>query len=390
LTKETAIWAPLAAALTALVRAGRRRTLVAATMLLPLALWLAFRFTFFGGIGGTYASPHYAPLADSLEVIGWKLTHLHQLLVARDYSVTAGRWLLVDRAARIGSALLVPTVLILWGWRGLRATIDSISAALRERRPPEADNALLVTLWGAMGLAFYFALTLPDLRYGTSAVMFLWPAVIGEIAKHGGRRLLQFGLAGCLALSVVGASHLVIEMNPPPEQSNTSQLFKAVVAMNEALRQVPTGIRQVFVLSAGDDLSDVAPEYVQAFLDVPLEIVRVIDVDWDCKGAGDRIAFDHASRDGIVSLSAMLPDCAQFSFEAAILDSRLLVDGRLRRSETISYDLPEAHPVEHRDIRSQVFDLGRRMTAHIRPQGPARFIIEHAGPDGGLVWFDFP
>lgn len=389
LTKETAIWAPFAGAITVLVQAGRRRALWAAIMLLPVALWLALRFTFFGGLGDTYASPHYTPIAEFLDVTLWKLTHLHQLLVARDYSITGGNWLLIDRAARVGAAIVVTLLVIRWGWRSLRAGIAFLGTALRGSPPPTPDNTALVALWGAMGLAFYFALTLPDLRYGASAAMFLWPAIVGEIVEHK-RMWLRLGIAACFILSVQRASHLLIEMNPPPEGSNTTQLFRDVTAMNAAVRQTPADIQQVFVLSAGDDLSDVRPDYLQAFLGVPVEIVRVIDVDWDCKGADDRIVFGQSARDGVVSLSAVLPDCAQFLFEAAILDSHLLVDGRLYRSEAISYELPEARPIEHREIRSQIFHLGRRMTAHIRPRGPARFIIEHAGADGGLVWFDCP
>jgi len=213
--------------------------------------------------------------------------------------------------------------------------------------------------------------------------------MVDVIVKHR-NRWLRLGIAACVIMSIERASHLLIEMNPPPEASNTTQTFRGVTAMNAALRQVPPGIRQVFVLSVGDDLSDVRPDYLQAFLNVPMEIVRVIDVDWNCVGTSDRIVFDHESRDGVVSLSAMLPDCAQFLFEAAIIDSRSLVDGRLRRSESISYELPEARPIERRELRSQVFDLGRRMTAHIRPMGPARFIIEHSSADGRLDWFDYP
>ena len=389
LTKETAVWAPFAAAITVLIQGGRRRSLWATAMLLPIAGWLALRFAFFGGIGGTYASPHYTPIAGFLDVTVWKLTHLHQLLVARDYAITEGEWLFVDRAARVGTALVITLLVIHWAWRSFRAGIAWLGAALRQGRPAAADNAVLVALWGAMGLAFYFALTLPDLRYGTSAVMFLWPAMIDGIVRRRSA-WLRLGLAACVVLSIERASHLFIEMNPPPEASNTTQLFRAVTAMNSALRQVPPGIQQVFVLSAGDDLSDVGPDYLQAFLGVPFEIVRVIDVDWDCNGAGDRVVFDRSLRDGVVSLSAALPDCAQFLFEAAILDSRSLVGGRLTRSTSISYELPQARPLERREIRSQIFDLGRRMTAHIRPRGPARFIIEHAGGDGGLVWFDYP
>jgi hypothetical protein len=388
LTKETAVWAPLAAALTVLVRPGRRRVFAAAAMLLPIVVWLAMRFSFFGGIGGTYASPHYSPVSDFLAVTGWKLTHFHHLLVSRDYSITEGHWLLLDRAARIGVAGFVLLLLGLWALGGAHAARMAVGA-LRRRQPIEVSDALLATLWGAIGLAFYFALTLPDLRYATSAVMFLWPALVAGAVRHR-NSLLRWGLAACLLISLYRGLHFIADMNPPPPQSNTTKLFKAVVAMNNALEHLPPGIDQVFVVSAGDDLSDVAPQYLQAFLDVKAEIVRVIDMDWDCDAPGERVVFDHKSDNGVVMLQVALPDCAHLQFEAAILDGNRLVDGHLRRSDEISYELPEARAIEHRAPRSQVFDLGRRMTAAIRLKGPARFIIEPAGPDGGLVCFDVP
>ena len=218
--------------------------------------------------------------------------------------------------------------------------------------------------------------------------MFLWPVLIAEIMRHRSV-LLRLGLAACFFISLDRGLHYITTLNPPPPQSNTTKLFMAVTRMNDALRHLPPRIQQVFVLSAGDDLSDVAPAYLQAFLGVKAEIVRVIDMDWDC-AAGERIAYAHRETGGVVTLSTTLPACARFQFEGAILDSRQLADGTLRRSATITYDLPEAKPIANRAPRSQIFDLGRRMTASIRPTGEARFIIEPSGPDGALVWFDVP
>lgn len=386
LTKETAIWAPLAAAVTVLIRPGRRRATTAAAMLLPVALWLILRFVFFGGVGGTYATPHYTPLADFLAVAGWKLTHFHHLLVSRDYAISGGRWLLLDRAARLGTAAFIPLLLVLWLADAIRMLVSETKEALRQRRAIALDDVSVATLWAAAGLGFYFALTLPDLRYATGAVMFLWPVLIAQVTRSR-NVLLQVGVAACFLISLDRGFHSMANLNPPPAQSNTTKLFIAVTRMNDALQHLPTDIRQVYVLSAGDDLSDVAPAYLRAFLGVKADIVRVIDMDWDCR-AGERIDFTHRETGGAVTLNATLPLCAQFQFEGAILDSRELIGGTLRRSPTITYELPEARPIDHRAPRSQIFDLGRRMTASIRPNGPARFIIEPSGPDGALVWFD--
>jgi hypothetical protein len=51
----------------------------------------------------------------------------------------------------------------------------------------------------------------------------------------------------------------------------------------------------------------------------------------------------------------------------------------------MTYELPEADPK-----RSQrAFFLGRTITVHVRPNGLARFIIEHGGLNG-IAWFDIP
>ena len=86
LTKENTLWAPLAAAITIMLRPKldeslRRRAFTAAAMLLPVAMWLGLRFAFFGGIGGTYATAGYTPLADFLKLIFFKLTHMHYLFI---------------------------------------------------------------------------------------------------------------------------------------------------------------------------------------------------------------------------------------------------------------------------------------------------------------------
>jgi hypothetical protein len=95
------------------------------------------------------------------------------------------------------------------------------------------------------------------------------------------------------------------------------------------------------------------------------------------------VTFDHSIADGVVKLTVTLPACANFHFNAPIGD-KALANGRLYRNNAVSYELPEVQPAKG----SQRF-LGRRMTAYIRPNGPARFIIQHGGPSG-IAWFDTP
>jgi hypothetical protein len=394
LTKETAVWAPFAAALTVLLRSDRGdgvryRAGVAASMLLPVALWLGFRFAFYGGIGGTYATMGYSPLLEFLKLSGWKLAHLDRLFIMQDIGLTEDRWPNLDRAFRIGTATLLLLLVAPWALAGLRAAFDRLSKARRERRWPTADSPLLVTLWATMGLAFFFALPLRMPGYSASAVMFAWPAVVGELARRG-KPIFWLGVAVCFVLSLAQTLHFLVGIALPPLHAYMRLNFRTAGAMETALRQAPAGIRQIFVVSSPGALAPANPMYLRAFLDLSPEIVHVVTIDWNCSGVEDRVAFDHGTADGVVTLSAVLPDCASFEFAYAAVDGSALVDHRIRRNDFMTYELPEAHSIEHKSPIDPALELGRRMIVQIRPRGPARFIIEHGGADGGPAWFDAP
>jgi hypothetical protein len=155
------------------------------------------------------------------------------------------------------------------------------------------------------------------------------------------------------------------------------------------LGQVPSATRQIYVLSAGG-LHETNPEYLRRFLGVSAEIVRVVDIDWNCTEAGDLVAFHHSTAaDGLVSMTVTLPACANFRFSSGPIDSTTFANGHLYRNDTISYDLPEAYPTKPRKWWEPALHVGRTMTVHVRPIGRARFIIQHGGPNG-LAWFDAP
>src|SRR5262249_2560981 len=137
LTKETAVWAPVAAALTILVRKGeeapRRRALVALAMLAPLITWVGYRIVVFGGVGGTYATTQYIPLSTFLELSARKLMHLPRLFVMQGDPVAGGSREFHEWALRIGVALLVFLLLVRWVLSGLRAAAAILGKSARER-----------------------------------------------------------------------------------------------------------------------------------------------------------------------------------------------------------------------------------------------------------------
>ena len=388
LTKETTLWAPLAATITIMLRpkvneSFRRRTFTAAAMLLPLAMWLGLRFVFFGGIGGTYATAGYTPLTDFLRLIFLKLTHMHYLFITHkapvgDLPNRGTGFLILDR----GTALLIYALLSLWVLRVLPEAFDRVRSAMHDMRWPIVDAFFLVTLWASIALAFHFMLPLAEDRYATSVVVFVWPALVAEVERRG-KTIIWLGLAVLCAVSLFRTSYLLIETIAEPLRTDNYRSMDAYRSMNAVIVQVPTGTRQIYVLSAGG-LQVANPEYVGPILGVSAEIVRIAEIVWKCSDASDLVAFDHSINDGVVSMAVTLPTCANFYFYTNRFNNDL-ANGRLYRNDTMSYELPEADPKG----RQPSLSLGRRITVHVRPNGPARFIIEHGGPNG-IAWFDIP
>lgn len=385
LTKETAVWGPFAATITVMLRPKpdeppRRRAFTAAAMLLPVAVWLALRFAFFGGIGGTHGTAGYTPLPDFLKLIFYKLTHVHYLLIAR--LPGTGLPMLMNQ----GATLLVYALLSLWAISILSGVVNHFRYALHETRWPAVDTVFLVTLWAAFALAFNFALPLVMARYATSVVVFAWPALVAEV-EHRGKAIVWLGLAVCFAVPLIlSPYYYLVQPIADPVQNDWRNKIKS---MNGELRQVPPGIRQIYVLSAGS-LLDANPEYIRLVLGVSAEIVRVVDIEWNCRDASDLVAFDHTAADGVVSMVISLPGCANFFFHTSRFDDGI-INRRLNRNDTLSYELPQAYPIKPNPTLwwQSKFYLGRKMTLHFRPNGRARFIIEHGGPNG-IAWFDAP
>jgi hypothetical protein len=394
LTKETAVWAPFAAALTALLQhelapAPRRRWLVAVSMLLPFMMWLALRFAFFGGIGGTYATAGYAPLSDFLARVGWKLSHVQHLFITQlPPFLEGGGPAILNLPIRIGSGLLVLILLAIWVFNDGRVIWSLAIAGIGNRKWPTAEPALLVTVWAVAGLVFYFALTITSATHAALGVMFAWPVVVSAVLRL---RSVAFwlGLPACFVLSVTQVSHFLVETNLPAGLEHVVHDFRKLAAMNSSLRQVPAEIQQVYVISA-EGLVPANPDDIQGFLGMKAELIRLVDMTWSCSDKEIAVSLDRESVGGVVTLSMALPACARFEFFYSGVDSTFLVDNRIRRSDTITYELPEAAIVDRAGLLNPELEPGRRMIAHIRPRRRSRFIVEHGGPDGGLAWFDIP
>lgn len=388
MTKETAAWAPFAAALTVVMRpdppAGlNRRIASAAVMLVPVGLWLAIRITFYGGMAGGYATHEYGSFVGFSQVAIEKFMHLDRLFVAQDMIAGEGKWALIDRAIRIVAALLVAALLINGALRSATAVRQLLGRALDEGRWPVMSAAELVMLWAALGLAFYFVLALANVRYGTAAVMFGWPALV-RAAIDRSTALLRPALAVSLVLSLARTSSVLVD-----EDAAADENYRAEAIMNDALRHVPSGIKQVYVISARG-LVGANPDYIRPILNVQADIIRVVDVVWGCTDAADRITFSHEFDNGTMILSAKTPACAPFHFSRVSAVPEILSSDAVRRSSSLEYQFPHLEQTGREGTPRSVFDLGSQVTVRIRPDGRARFIIEKGGSNGSLAWFDAP
>jgi hypothetical protein len=398
LTKENTVWAPGAAAITIMLRPRleesiRHRAFTAAAMFSPILMWLGLRFVYFGGIGGTYVTAEYTTLVRFLKLIFDKLYHVHYLfnmhwlfIIQQPRQGPLHDWGTALKLLDRGTALLIYTLLLLWLLRFLSETANHLRYAMNERRWPNVDAVFLVALWAAIAFAFHFALPVNSERYATSVVVFAWPALVNEVERRG-TAIIRLCLGVCCVVSLTQASYTFVKWFSKPAQNDYRGQERSR-AMGAFLREVPTSIRQIYVLSAGG-LQLAKPEYVRLVLGVSAEIVRMADIDWkNCSELARQVTFDHNTADGMVHVTITLPACASFFiFSNGFYGP---TNGHLYRNDMMTYDLPEADPIRPTE-RVPLWDLflGRSMTVHIRPIGPARFIIQHGGPNG-FAWFDTP
>ena len=389
-TKETAVWAPVAAVATVLLRSSPtrepwQRARAAALMFLPLAIWITYRFAFFAGVGGTYATADYTPLLGFAKLTAQKLLAIQDLFVSQAELPGDGAGTAIDEASHIATTLLLVVLLCASAGSVYGVTRRSWSRGLRDRSSPVVEAQTLVTIWAVLGIALFFAIPLGHPRYAASGILFAWPAIISEAARQR-RPFLRYAVALCLVLSLPRTTEtLATNILRPPNGA----YIRNMEAMDTAIRGLPPQVRQVYIVAAGG-LVPASPDYLEVFLGVPVEIIRLADVIWRCKVSPDRLDFAHSDAGGITTLEMTAPACASFDFVYSRADLGARRGPHLPRSDSISYDLPEASFSVLNDRHWLSLDLGQRMIVHIRTAGPARFIIEDRGPGGGFTSFDTP
>jgi len=288
--KETAIFAPVAAAITVFIQ--KRDAKWSAAMLAPLASWVIARWlAFHAVIGGTFASP--ATAGDILIDIGKGLLVWPSGAVPASFplSLTGAHGVVLAGLLLVNAAMWA--ILIYASWQVVRALL----------RTEQADSKLQAALliW-ALGALSFCMLTRPQIRFGASFYAFLLLFLAHFLFTRPRPKFVR--LVPVLILSFVTllrASdflwHAIATYSA--EESGEQALFAG-------LRSLPQDGRSIFVVNAPAMVS--APTFIAKAWNLNVDIIFLNQVR-GCQRAGSEDARTKLSTN---SLSVEIPLCASY------------------------------------------------------------------------------
>jgi hypothetical protein len=339
-TKETAVFAPVAAAVTVFIL--KRDVKWSVTMLTPLFAWAAARWLAFHAVmGGTFASPTnsrdlFINIAKGFIV--WpsgavpasfplQLTGAYGLVTFAFLFMNAALWLILIHA----------------GWQAARAL---------HQAPQETESKLqAVLLTWLLGAMFFCMLSRPQIRFGASLYAFLLLFLARFLFVRARSKYLE--LLAVLILSFVMAIragnflwHAVGDVSA--ERLGERALFAA-------LQSLPQDGRTVFVVNAPVMLS--APRFLPHAWNLKLDIT-FINQFRGCLHADPADARYELSSQ---ALSVEIPSCASYAFAGVPDDiqSKALIGGLFRRGIG-TYQFPSNQAAIKR-LASGDIDFGHTM-----------------------------
>jgi hypothetical protein len=337
-TKETATFAPVAAALTVFILKRDAKWSVA--MLAPLLAWVATRWLAFHTVmGGTFASP--TGTRDLLANIGKGLAIWPSSAVAHFPLQIVGIY-------GVGVLALLAMNAVLWailayaGWQVARALWQAPDKA-------ESKFQAVLLVW-TLGALAYCALTRPQVRFGASLDMFLLLFLAYFLCAQSWPRYLK--TLPVLILAFVAAIRGVTFLSDIPKVSAGGSGEKALFA---ALHSLPQDGRAVLVVNAPTMLS--APRFIAKEWNLKLDIT-FINQFRGCSYANSRDAWYELS---LTSLSVEIPSCASYVFAGVPEDIQVKeLAGGLLRPGVGTYEFP-GHPDLNKRLSSGDIDFGRAM-----------------------------
>jgi hypothetical protein len=349
-TKESAIYAPVAAAASVLI--WRRPPVLSALMTVPLLLWAAARFFVYGDVAeNAFASPS-SQIATGLAI--WP-TGLVSYGFARQVGSSFSSGL-----SRIVFAFFFVANIGLWAFLGY-AGVAIARKQLDQPRPKDLTTALLVWTVGALSFGVLVGF---NARYGGSIYPFLYLLLaalvfgsrIGLPVKLTVGALLVFSLVTLVQSVRTLRSALLWRSTIAPER-----------ALHDELAALPQDGRTVYVINA-PPLFASAPRYLESAWSLNLHIV-IINQFNGCITSSDAGATQFAAGRADL-ISVRIPDCAAFKFGA--VPSRVFANaiGRpLEREGVGTYSFPVGVAASDRNA---AIELGRTLT--LKTQGEPTFI----------------
>ena len=292
-TKETAIFAPIAAAVTVFVL--RRDVKWSVAMLAPFFAWVAARWLAFHAVmGGTFASP--ANLTDLLANIGKGLIVWPSGAVPADFPLhlTGAHGIALFALLLMNATLWA--ILFYAGWQVVREL----------RRAPENTESkrLAVLLTWVLGALAFCMLTRPQTRFGAILYAFLLLFLACFLFARSRPRYLQ--LAPVLILSLVmvtGAGNFLWHA-----VASVSAERRDEGALLAGLRSLPQDGRAVLVVNAPTMLS--APRFLARAWNLKRDIVFLSQFRGCPRAGGGDAGYELSPN----SLSVEIPSCASYVF----------------------------------------------------------------------------
>jgi len=368
-TKETTLFAPIAAAFTVLLLDRRKSR--ALLMVLPLVIWTFVRFGVFKGSltgAGLTSSPPTIFLNIILGALVWPTGALNWFDIGPLKALGTG----YDAVnALLYFAISLNCILWLWIAARLWNLRYAFIASCKGRASKSETEELIAVVWflGALGIGLLAA---QEPRYGGSIDPLLLILLgVGLFRNNSERKNVIAGSAVAASLAVLYLSHA----------ARTFELFRgrAVQQVEASLREavvgLPAQIKTVYVVNAPDVFS--SPRFLSAFWQIPQQLVYLNQFGGCTRANGQTPLF--SIQPNAVNIDAFVPSCAMLVFNE-VNSSRLIggLEGVADRARLAAYKFPDGKIIGHaiRDPKQVKLVLGQEVSIRLRP-GPYPYAIAY-------------
>lgn len=351
LTKESAIFAPMAASLSVLI--WRRPPIMSALLVLPLVLWAAARFLAFGDVFDAGLSTPNGEIATGLSVWPTGLAS-YNFVTQLDASLPSSRFEIV-------SLFFVVANFGLWAF----LSYASLTVARRHADPGEAAKLTMGLLLWTLGALSFGVLAGPGARYGGSIYPFLY-LFLGAFFFTPAFRIPRWVVASVLL--VLFAANAVQSSRNVRDVVGWQSVIAPERALRDALRALPQDGRTVYVVNAPRSLAG-TPHHLARAWDVNLNLV-IVNQFSGCTMSSDAGEVRSSSE----ALTVRIPDCATFDFLYARVNPKSGGSGlALTRNGVGSYAFPEGVA----GVEADAPQFGRTLMFEIDPKTSPTLLAYH-------------